>query len=165
MFSRHTSSSGYPLFGLLGDSRLKGCTSVCTPRVFEINGPNHDAILEVQTDKILMVAVPAAVDDFSAQGGLIRKRRDLRNLARLPLAIRNYACSMGAHVVRIRQLRAVSFLVVGRGQIHNHRDGETLLHYFAKAVRGLSGIFPAAVDVLGRWAGRPQPHSLLQLSA
>lgn len=123
------------------------------------------ATLEVQTDDVLIVSMPAAVDHLSAYGNLIRKRSDIRDLAWLPLAIRNHACAVGAHVVRVRQLGAVSCLIAGRGQIHNHRDGETLLHYFAKAVRGLSGIFPDAVEVLGRWAGRPQPRSLLQLSA
>jgi hypothetical protein len=75
------------VFGLSGDFLLKGFSFPRTACVFDVSRPKHGVILEIQTDDVLIVAMPAAVDDFSEDGRLIRKRSDLRNLSRLPLAI------------------------------------------------------------------------------
>jgi len=89
------------LFDLPDEGLPKDCCFLRAACVFQVSGPDRSVILEIQANGILIAAMPAAVDDFSAHRNLIRKRSDINDLAWLPLAIRNHARTARAHVVRV----------------------------------------------------------------
>jgi hypothetical protein len=91
-------------------------------------GPGDGAPSEIQSDAVAVVHEFLAIDDFSANGGFLSQRSDLDYFASLPRAARNYTSAVDANVVRIGHFRSVHGLTLRLGEVHNHRDGEALVH-------------------------------------
>ena len=92
------------------------------------SGPCDGASVEIQSDAVTIVSEFLAIDDSSADGGFIFQGSDLDYLAGLPSAARNYASSVDADVIRVGQFWSVVGLILRWGELHDHRDGETLVH-------------------------------------
>jgi len=92
------------------------------------SGPCDGASAEIQSDAIAVVHKFLAIDDFSADGRFILQRSELYHFAGLPSAARNYTSTVYADVIRVRHFWSADGLILRLGELHDHRDWETLVH-------------------------------------
>lgn len=109
------------------------------PGMFLVGRPDYGTILEAQSDGVMVITAFAAVNDLSAHADLVQQGSDLGDFTGLPGMAGNHARPVGAHVLRVGQLRSGCAQGVNRRQIHNHRNREPLLHCLANTTEDLAG--------------------------
>ena len=80
------------------------------------------------SDKISVVAVLAAMNDFPAKRNLFFKGHDLYRFAGLPSTLGNHASSMGTDVFGVSQLSRFDKMILDVAKMHNNSNRETLFH-------------------------------------
>jgi hypothetical protein len=99
-----------------------------TRSVVAISLPGDFTSLKRYSNKVSVVAVLAAMNDFPAKRNKFFKGHDLHRFARLPGTLGNHASSMGTDVFGVSQLSRLQGLVLNVSKMHSNSDRETLFH-------------------------------------